>query len=98
MSENEIVWEAPPHGGRRPTMYAPIIEQLKKRPGQWARIRTVPSQSGSYGARKAFLKNAADERFEATTGTVEENENGMVKVMYGVWARYRSEEQMKVKR
>jgi hypothetical protein len=93
MSGEEIVWEAPPERAYS-TRYAPIVEQLKKRPGQWARIRNLGTQSGAYGARKAFLKSAADERFEATTGPVEENGQ----VMYGVWARYRSDEQMKAKR
>jgi hypothetical protein len=94
MSGEEIVWEAPPEQSQRRTMYGPTVGQLKKRPGQWARIRVLPTQSGAYGARKGFLKTADDERFEATTGAIEENG----KVMYGVWARYRSDEQMKAKR
>lgn len=91
--EIEIVWEAPPaSAGIKPSMYHDVIAQLKERAGQWARVRATGSQSGAYSARKSFLKVAKDERFEARTGAIDGSDE------FGVWARYRTREQMSEKR
>jgi hypothetical protein len=87
MSEQDLVWEAPPVE-RRASIYNDAIDQLKERAGQWARVRVTGSQSGAYSARKGFLKAANDPRFEARSGPL----NGTSD--YGVWARYRTREQM----
>ena len=87
---DELNWEAPPRRTRS-SVYGPILKQLRERQGQWARIRTLTSQSGAYNARRSFLTAAKDdERFEATTGPIEGSETE-----FGVWARYRSRDQMK---
>lgn len=89
MSEQELIWEAPPVTAvRRESIYNAAIDQLKERAGQWARIRVVASQSGAYSARKSFLKMAKDPRYEARTGPIDGSDE------YGVWARFRTREQM----
>lgn len=86
---DELVWEAPPPATGRRSIYAPIIKTLVERPGQWARVKTLSSQSSAYNARRGFLKAAKDERFEATTGPIDGTSE------YGVWARFRTREQMR---
>lgn len=52
----EVVWEDPPPPPNKPTMYAEALEEVKKNPGQWARIRVFDGQSSAYSARKMILK------------------------------------------
>lgn len=49
MSEQTVTWEEPPvePRGRKGGMRA-AVEQLKTRPGQWARIEASPSAAWQY--------------------------------------------------
>ena len=89
MTDNDLVWEAPPEKKRR-TKYGPIVEELKKNQGRWARVRVVGQASSGWSVRKSLLTAAGnDEALEVVTGKIDGEDN------YAVWARYRTPEQMK---
>jgi len=84
---DELVWEAPPTRETK-SKYAPIAAELKKNPGRWARIQSSENPSTVANARAVFMRVASEPQFEARSG--KDNEGG-----FGLWARYRTAEQMK---
>lgn len=71
-----LVWEEPPAKAGRPGRYAGIAAALKERPGQWAVIRTYPSEQARRGwgfASQIREGKLIDFRngFEAAARTVE---------------------------
>src|SRR5262245_11793380 len=90
MSEIEVVWEAPP--ARRPqSKYAEAMEQVKTRPGQWARIASFRSQGSGYSARKSLIKlfAADDPKWEIALSRLDADG------VFGLYVRYRNDGQMK---
>lgn len=75
-------------------MYNEAIDEVKKRPGSWARVRILPSSSGAYSAQKT-LRNAlgSDEKWETRVARMEKGGEE-----HGIWIRYRTDEQMKAAR
>lgn len=86
----DIVWEAPPERRRR-TMYDDVLPQLKKQQGRWARLRVLKVKA-AHGARQNFITiTNGDPRWEAVVRPVEGDSDGN----YGLWVRYRTDEQMR---
>lgn len=49
MTDNLVTWEEPPTSNRgRPSKMSAIVEQLKTRPGRWARIDVSPATAYNY--------------------------------------------------
>jgi hypothetical protein len=93
MSDEPIIWEAPPDPKTLPpSLYEPLLEAVKGKPGSWARIRSGPSAS-MYSAKRRLDETAGktDLRWEFKNARVGEM-NG--KAVYGLWARYRTPEQV----
>lgn len=71
-----LVWETPPDTHHRPGKYATIAAALRERPGQWAVIRTYPSDQAKRGwgfantIREGKLVDFRD-GYEAAARTVE---------------------------
>jgi len=85
----EIEWGAPPER-RTPSKYNEALDEIKARPGTWARLRTFEGSSAAYSARKTVGKAAGpDDHWEIRVARLEEGDE------YGIWARYRTDEQMK---
>ena len=83
----DISWEAPPEpaGGAKAGVWSPIAAAVKKRPGQWAKVRTY---SGSASARniashinKGRIAAFDGGGYEATSRT---NHDGT----YSIYLRY----------
>lgn len=52
MNTNTVTWEEPPAPRRRRKGVMPaIVEQLKSRPGQWARIEAKQANAAQYARR-----------------------------------------------
>ena len=60
MNTRAVTWEEPPasHRGRNGYMPA-IVEQLKTRPGQWARIETSQPNAAQYAKRHPEIEVTA---------------------------------------
>lgn len=88
MPDLEIVWEPPPRR-QRPSQFDTALEAVRDKPGEWARLRLYKSSAAAYGARRRLTSNHSthDERWEFAVARVEDE--------YGLWARHRTEEQMK---
>lgn len=87
-----LVWEDPP---RRRTATSPVVvdgvlDQVKEKPGEWARIRSYDSQSPAYSGRKRLhgARHRHDEHWEFRVARIDGDG-------WGLYARYRTEEQMK---
>lgn len=89
MTDPEIVWEEPP---KRSTVsvFSSQLEEVQSRPGDWARLRVYETQSAAYGARKRLTKSRGEEdaHWEFRVGKIALDG-------YGLFARYRTEEQLK---
>lgn len=58
MSKQTVTWEEPPADPRTIGMPA-IVEQLKTRPGQWARIEAKPAAAWNYAKRHPEIEIAS---------------------------------------
>src|SRR5262245_55371161 len=66
-TEIELVWKDPPGEKYKttPSIYMPVLDEIKKRPGKWARIRIFAHDSTAYSARKGLKKRVSyDTRWE----------------------------------
>ena len=85
----ELEWGAPPER-RSPSKYRAALDEIKARPGTWARLRVFETSSSAYSARKTVGKAAGpDERWEIKVAKLENGDE------HGIWARFRTDEQMK---
>lgn len=86
-----IVWEDPPRRVNQasPEVFDGVLDQVKARPGEWARIRSYDSQSPAYSGRKRLhsARHRHDEKWEFKVARIDGDG-------YGLYARYRTEEQM----
>jgi len=86
----ELVWEAPPDHTQT-GIYDATIVTVKQSPGRWARVRAYASPSPAYNAKRTLMRRTSgDEHWEVK---VSQFDNGGT-TMYGIWLRYRNEEQM----
>ena len=85
----EVVWEEPPQANRVGSMYDAAIMEVQKASGEWARIRIFESPGSAYNARKAFLRRATEEPWEAKVMKLDDGS-----LHHGLWVRYRTPEQM----
>ena len=87
--EDGLVWEDPPR--KSPTeVFDGALDAVKARPGEWARVRTYDSQSPAYAARKRLhgARHRHDERWQFSVNRIDGDG-------WGLYARYRTEGQMK---
>jgi len=73
-ASNGIVWEDPPSKGGRSKIVDDIIKlipELRRNPGQWARLHTWTNTSGANGAQTALKKreDLSDIEFVARSST-----------------------------
>jgi hypothetical protein len=86
----ELSWEAPP----RPyssSKYRPIIDEVKGRPGSWAKVgEWSHGRKGAsvHNIRARLIELADDPHFEAKVIRIDEETTGL-------WVRWRNEDQMK---
>jgi len=89
-SELEVVWEAPP-AQSGPSAYDEVLARVKRSPGRWARIRLIPLDgppSAHYNEASRLRRRYKDTpEWEFRAAQTEEGK--------GVFARYRTAEQMK---
>lgn len=94
MNDEEIIWEAPPERPRR-SFYRERLNEVQKRPGAWARIRHYDTASGASNAassiRKMLRSEGDDPHWEIISSRFEADDN----VGYGLYVRYRNDEQMR---
>ena len=86
MTSPQIVWETPPDTYRR-TKWAPVLEQVMRRPGQWARIATKnggEKASGLAGSLKRQETRRPSGRWEFMSRRLDDT-------TWGVYARYLGE-------
>jgi hypothetical protein len=87
--EVEITWEVPrPH--RMPSMYDEALGEVKKRPGQWARLRSFEHSSAAYSASGGLKKRLDDDRWQAAVRPLPDGSAG-----YGLYVRYRTDAQLR---
>lgn len=73
------MFEEPPE--RRPSSkWSEVREQLRARPGEWARVLESPDRDVAYQARAALTANRTGAAFEARTGRCGDG--------FACWARY----------
>jgi hypothetical protein len=85
--EVEIVWEAP-RAARVSSMYDKALAEVKKRPGQWARLRSFDNSGAAYSASGGLRKRFdGDGRWESAVRPLPQGG-------YGLYVRYRTPEQL----
>lgn len=83
----EIVWEAPPPKPDRIwQMYEAALAEIKRHPGRWARLRVL-SQAQVSNTKRKLRSRLDDERWEFRSAKLDEG--------YGLYVRYRNDDQMK---
>jgi hypothetical protein len=88
--EVELVWEAP-RAARMPSMYDKALAEVKKRPGQWARLRVFDNTGGAYSASGGLRKRFdGDGRWEVAVRPLANGAEG-----FGLYVRYRTPEQLR---
>lgn len=79
-----IQWGLPPAPGRTKRDWATIVQALKGRPGEWARIETCSSQAAAGALAQQVRRSQPvplrDGRYEAVARSVDGS--------YAVFARY----------
>lgn len=88
----EISWESPPTPAISLGDYEPVIEEIQRNEGRWARVRTFESKTTAQNAGSRLRKRLRerDERWEVKTAALESQEHAL-------YMRYRNKEQMKEK-
>ena len=76
--DDSVVWEEPPSPRIRGD-YAPAIEALKERPGEWARV-AVFTDSGKASSLAQALRVRRGQHLEARSHRIDAE-------LVGVWAR-----------
>ena len=88
----EIVWGAPPEADRL-GMYREALSEIKKRPGQWARVRVWEREHSAYGTRKRLSDAlSSDPRWELKVQRTNSNADNPNE--RGLYIRYRNDAQM----
>jgi len=87
----DIDWREPPPDGRdgsvgRPSKWAPIAEELKKKPGEWARLKENV-RDGTVTRFKNGTVKAFAEGFEVVSRRIEGDNEGPP-YMVDIYARY----------
>jgi len=86
----DVVWEAP-HPGFGVGIWAPLLEPLMERPGEWARVRTYRRANPAYQAQKDLTRGANQTsktmvppgRWEFKSGKLRPDDG-----LWAIWARY----------
>lgn len=88
MSKQEgIKWEDPPPPPSNSGRWVPILEELKKKPGKWARIHVVQGE-GALEKAAALASNLRLGRVMMPTGKFQAVHRRMQSGNVGIWARF----------
>jgi hypothetical protein len=92
--DDGFAWEAPPEHSIN-SKYSEPIEKIRKNPGRWARIK-VSGSGPAYSGRR-IIKNMVgnDPHWEIIVRRLEKVEGNQQKeARYGLYVRYRNDDQM----